>query len=119
MKIFRVQDSEGRGPWRPGFSHNWVIDRPDHANLPPWPFEFGLDKVLDSRKPNEWMGCGCLSLKQLRRWITMKEYRTLKKLGYGCVMLEGNAIAVSDIQCVFTRDRPLFEDIKKLKLYRI
>ena len=40
-EIYRVQDAQGRGPWKPGFSHRWVEDRPDHYNLPPWFVEFG------------------------------------------------------------------------------
>lgn len=29
-KIYRVQDADGRGPFKPGFSRKWVIDRDDH-----------------------------------------------------------------------------------------
>jgi len=39
--VYRVQDKEGRGPWRPGFSQIWVETRLDHMFLPPWYVEFG------------------------------------------------------------------------------
>jgi len=40
-KILRVQDSDGRGPWRPGFSRLWVtierltMRRPNARNNAP------------------------------------------------------------------------------------
>lgn len=40
--IYRVQDAEGRGPWRPGFSKYWVCDRDDHDVLIPWMKECAL-----------------------------------------------------------------------------
>jgi hypothetical protein len=41
-RVYRVQDVEGRGPWRPGFSRLWVRDRDDHDNLRPWVEQFGV-----------------------------------------------------------------------------
>ena len=34
--VYRVQDADGRGPFKPGFSHQWVEERADHENLLPW-----------------------------------------------------------------------------------
>jgi hypothetical protein len=39
--VYRIQDKKGRGPYRPGFSSQWVEDRDDHDNLFPWYQEFG------------------------------------------------------------------------------
>ncbi len=72
-KIYRVQDPEGRGPWKPGFSQVWAT--------------------------------------------TADEYATLLKHGYQCVSLAAEIIAMSDIQCVFCRHRPLFKNVVKVRLY--
>lgn len=115
-KVFRVQDAEGRGPWRPGFSQKWVIDRPDHDKLLPWYIEFGRidQKVLAT----EYAGSACRTLKQLRRWFTKKEYKKLIGLGYRAVMLDvDRIIAESDIQCFVATKRPLFENITIVRLY--
>ena len=38
--VYRIQDSNGRGPWKPGFSHVWVEDRCDLVNLRPIVIDF-------------------------------------------------------------------------------
>lgn len=114
--VFRVQDAEGRGPWRPGFSHKWVEDRPDEefAALIPWPLQFG-ELPFD---PRMHAGCGCQSLSQLRRWFTESEYRTLLGLGYRAVkMTPERILAASDIQCVFERVIPLNVGVVPIQLY--
>jgi hypothetical protein len=116
ITIFRVQDQDGRGPWKPGFSHKWVITRPDHDNLLPWPIEFG--DILKNFLPAENHGCGCRTIKQLRRWFTHREYKTLKKFNYHAVSIDvDRIIAESNIQLVFGRIKNLNEDIKIIKLY--
>ncbi len=114
--VYRVQDGEGRGPWRPGFSHRWVEDRPDHENLLPWPMEFGrVDRRL---LYGEAAGSACRTLEQLRRWFTPSEYRTLQRYGYRAVRLEaGRILAEGPTQCVFGRAKPLREDVKAVNLY--
>jgi len=114
--IFRIQDKDGRGPWKPGFSHKWIETREDHDNLPPWPLEFGrVDRQLFL---GEHAGSGCLTLEQLQRWFTPSEYKTLLKYGYRAVKMEVNRLlAHSDIQCVFGRTKPLKEDFIVVELY--
>lgn len=114
--IYRVQDAQGRGPWKPGLSHKWVEDRADHENLVPWINEFGAihKKAIYGMS----IGCGCLTLEQLRRWFTPSEYRTLKGLGYAAVtMIPGSILAQSKIQCVFQRVKPLNQDVIPIELY--
>jgi hypothetical protein len=103
-------------PWKPGFSHNWVIDRQDHDNLLPWPIEFGrVDRYLLN---GEYCGCGCRNIRQLKRWFTKREYKTLKGYGYSAVMMEVNRVLVeSETQLVFGRAKKLNEDFKTIKLY--
>lgn len=114
--VFRIQDADGRGPWKPGFSHKWVEPRDDHAYLLPWYEEFG--RVDGLMVAGEWGGCGCETLKQLRRWFTESEYRKLKDLGYSAVKMKVHRnLAMSKKQLVFTRMKPLNEDVEIVELY--
>jgi len=114
--VFRVQDTEGRGPWRPGFSRVWVQPRPDHMLLAPFFVEF--PGVLKAVLPGERLGSGCNNPSHLRRWFTEKEYRTLKKLGYSAVALEVDRIlAESDVQVVFVRALPFNTNTTPISLY--
>jgi hypothetical protein len=114
--IYRIQDKDGREPYKPGFSHLWVEEREDMDFLKSTITEFGLfnNKVLYG----ESCGCGCRSLEQLRRWFTKREYKKLKKYGYDAVKMEVNRIIdESETQLVFGRAKSLTEDFKKIKLY--
>lgn len=114
--IYRVQDKEGRGPWKPGFSRFWVEGREDHANLVPWYAEFG--RVEQTATRGMYVACGCRSVEQLRRWFTPSEYTTLRMCGYQAVlMIADQILAGSDIQCVFERMKPLHTDIEDVELY--
>lgn len=114
--IYRIQDKEGRGPWRPGFSHLWVESRDDHNNLVPWYVEFGnIDNLLETKYI---YGCGCKTIDQLKRWFTKTEYEKLKNYGYEAVKIKINKIVVeSDIQCVFARKKALNKSAVMFKLY--
>ena len=120
MKIYRIQDDEGRGPWRPGFSDKWVEDRTDaeFRRLKPIQEDFpGLDQRLCVQR-GEHGGVGCETLVKLRQWFTASEYATLLGYGYRCVRLDVDYIvASSDIQCVFLRSKPLNKGIKVVRLY--
>lgn len=119
--VYRVQDMDGRGPWKPGFSHRWVEDRPEHefAALMPGPLEFAAvirSVILRSRGAN--IGYGCRSLKQLRRWFTAGEHATLIQFGYQVVRMKVDRIlAESEIQCVFERAEPLRKNVEAIELY--
>jgi hypothetical protein len=116
--IFRIQDKDGRGPYRPGLTKTWIEDRKDHDNLVPWFVEFG--PVHEQILYGEHAGCGCLTVEALRRWFTITEYRRLLKLGYRAVAMEANRlIARSPVQCVFGRAKPLNEDITVFELYEV
>lgn len=98
--IYRIQDRDGRGPWKPGFSGRWVEHRDDHQLLHPWYIEFP-----DLKFEKGWRyGCGCETREQLQRWFTKNEYEKLLMLGYHSVMIDAcEIVASSDIQCVFRK----------------
>jgi hypothetical protein len=116
MIIYRMQDIEGRGPFRPGFSHLWVEPRNDHGNLMPFFVEFGPSSLLEMRK-FKYSGCGCKNPNQLRIWILESEYWTLMELGYYCAKMGATALFKSSIQCVFRRKYPLNKHFKRFDLY--
>jgi hypothetical protein len=115
-EIFRIQDKDGRGPWKPGFSHNWVEDRADAKNLLPWFDEFG--RVDGLVLYGEWCGSGCETIEQIKRWFTPKEYKTLLKYKYNLVKMRVDRIlGRSDIQVFFGRSKALNEDFEIVEIY--
>lgn len=116
MRVYRIQDKDGRGPWKPGFSVQWVEDRPDHDNLHPWYVTMG--DVRTRSIAGMYMGSACTSLEQLCRWFTAREYQTLLALGYQAVSMEAGRILGADAnQVVFERARPLNEGVREERLY--
>lgn len=116
--VYRIQDKDGRGPWRPGFSKHWIESRPDHEHLVPWLQEFG--PVHFRAIVGMHLGCGCTSVDQLRRWFSPAEYQRLIEFGYQAVRMEaGRILAQSDIQCVFERAKPLHKNVSQFDLYEV
>lgn len=117
MIIYRIQDNNGRGPYKPGFSHLWVQDRPDLKNLIPFYEEFGKD-VINQLNVWEYSGIGCKTKRQLRRWFTINEYKRLIRYDYFAVALQvDRVIAASDTQLLFSRTLPLNRNVKIFRLY--
>jgi len=122
QRIVRVQGRDGRGPWRPGFSHRWVFDREDIETLPPWMEDFGGDVVgiaaRQGPKFGAYFGCGCRTVEQLRRWFVLEEYETLKRFGYSAVeIIADRIIAENERQLVFQRKKPLAIEAVEFELY--
>lgn len=114
--VYRIQDKDGRGPWKPGFSATWVEYRQDHENLKPWGYEMG--PIHENATDDEFVGCGCRTIEQLRRWFTLSEYKTLLTSGYRAVKMDiKRSLGDSKTQCLFTRDIPLHINVKRIKLY--
>lgn len=116
--IYRIQDADGRGPWKPGFSRFWVEDRADHDLLIPWYREFG--RVDGNAIVGMAVGCGCRTPEQLRRWFIPTEYSRLVAYGYRAVQMDvGRILAESSIQCVFERAKRLNHDVQEFNLYAV
>ena len=111
LQVYRVQDAEGRGPYKPGMSKRWVDEDGDP---PPLPFvaEFGngiighLNSKIDAY--GGACGCACRSVDGLARWFTVTERPRLAALGYRIVSMGVNEVlAESEAQLVFWRLLPL------------
>ena len=114
--IYRIQDAEGRGPFKPGVTTKWLQWRPEVIPLIPWPMEFPWITMKHLRGYH--FGCGCATVVQLQRWISDYEYRILQQLGYNAVKMQvSKIIAQSDIQTVFGRNIPLNVQVESFDLY--
>jgi hypothetical protein len=120
MTIYRIQDAEGRGPFRPGLSLRWIDDeaKPHESTLKPWPEEFPEVFFAIRIFRTIYCGCGCNSPEQLKLWFSKLEIRKMEILGLNPVIMEVDEIlAESPVQLVFRRLKPLREDVKPFKLY--
>lgn len=84
-KLYRIQDDQGRGPWRPGFSLKWAdLEKDDHL-CPPMMLEFPEWRRMINRAINRGLlnyGCCVRGIAGVHRWFTPKELCTLRSLGF-------------------------------------
>lgn len=117
MIIYRIQDNDGSGPFKPGETMKWLRVFRDLRVFVPWPLEFRdiTEEILDGF----CVGCGCESKKVLKQWFSKAEYKTLVKMGYTAVEIVPDVIfGKSEIQCVFGTFEPLNKKVSKVfKLY--
>ena len=109
IRVYRVQDAKGRGPFRPGMSVRWAGSGFNDELRPHkiWPEEFGDDLIDRLGRPGEWFGSGVVDVQTIREWFSDSEYGRMKKLGYRLVCLKVDRIlAESPAQVVFARKRP-------------
>lgn len=84
--LYRVQHpKDGRGPFRPGLSHEWVDD--EGEQLPTVFHQFPLSIITRPEPPNYRKGCAVRNLETLVRWFTPNEQQKLQALGYHLVQL--------------------------------
>lgn len=113
-RVLRLQDVDGRGPFKPGLTKRWIDD--DGPPQPaPWLQDFpGLLKKMNE---NGHYGCGVRTMEQLRVWFSPTELVRLRILGYRCVaMTVDKVLAESRHQLVFMRHKPLREDVEEIEL---
>ena len=112
LSIYRVQDRDGRGPFRPGgLSDRWVDEDPRaderpfvNVDFPPAVFTV----LYDLARRGYHVGCGFPSLEKLKRWFSSAELSKLYELGFRVVRLTVDEIvAESETQLVFARAVPL------------
>ena len=109
-RVYRVQDSEGRGPWRPGFSMTWmdddVADR--QASLPSIIEEFGMEALEKAFSSGRYHATACRSMDELRNWFTPEEMRRLASFRFSIVEIrDADIVLQGERQAVIARDRPM------------
>src|SRR5262245_43472954 len=111
--VYRIQDADGRGPYKPGWSHVWQERRCliDGSKHPTFMDEFpGIVDRINVRfaVAGGDFGCGFRTMEQLERWFDEAEIAKLRSFGYGIVRLTPDEIlAESDKQLVFWSRKPL------------
>ena len=107
-RIIRMQDSDGRGPWRPNFSHKWIsgdnsfLGKPIHEDFT------NIDKIFKKAyKAGKYLGC---AMREANKsiWFTDKEIETLKRHGFyfvDCTNCE--VLAESNTQVIIASHTPL------------
>jgi hypothetical protein len=106
--LCRIQDSEGRGPYKPGFSHKWS-ERDCGAE----PIYIAFPDVLKechALVAAHGGACGCAfrNTEQASKWFSDNEVLTLATLGYALVWFEPTKIlAENSDQLVFWIDMPI------------
>lgn len=102
--VYRVQDAEGRGPFRPGLSAQWSDH---HGPVRPPPY---FDLWPDWRRlvpGGWWYGSAVEAVPQLDPWFTGPERDRLAALGFRLVALDRAFIAARDpAQVLIARKRP-------------
>lgn len=122
VRVYRVQDSAGRGPFKPGFSQKWANkDFDDEVlALPSFLEEFGLDVIDRLGRKGEYFGSAVLALAELRKWFSTSERHQLQKLGYHPVsMVADRILAESKHQVLFARNTPLNISAIRLSWQRV
>ncbi len=99
--IYRIQDADGRGPYKPGMSAKWADKeggnyKGEFTRLPPFMDEFG-DSILNEiniimNLSGGSFGCGFRSMEELCNWFSPSEIERMKVLGYRIVKIEPDKI---------------------------
>lgn len=117
MLIYRVQDKNGRGPFRPGLTDRWnKKSTRDFSNLKPSIEEFR--RLFSRTDLIPYLGTGCLTHKQLKGWFKESEMEVLQSMGFQAVeIIAEKVLAQSEIQCVFWTPVPLNSAAYPFELY--
>lgn len=116
MTVFRYQDNEGRGPFKPGMTERWIVER--ESKPVGLVHQIGLHELrrhiasFSRMFPhNEFRyGFGCRSIDRLYRWFTPEERRNIAALGYHLVaILAEHVIVANNDEVMFARTRPLHQ----------
>ncbi len=103
VRLYRIQDADGRGPYKRGFAERW-LDQDDSyfERQPPGPDQFGLSVY------SIVSGHAFRSIEQMCRWFTPSEMDRLDAFGYLPVsMIAKEVVAESPNQVLFWRAAPL------------
>lgn len=113
MTVYRVQGPDGRGPYKPGFSHVWSdMDRCE--GRPTIFAEFGATWLKELR-PTETHGCAFRTIEDALRWFSVSELERLAKFGYKLCEVSGvRVLRESPRQLIVARSSPFHYDCKPI-----
>ena len=114
--VYRVQDRDGRGPWRPGLSHKWIDDTAPAGRLTETVMDLMSIAALRALPRTMHYGSACRSRAALFEWFTPIECTRLATLGFYPVQLRADIVLVeSPWQLLIGRSRPFTEGATRLR----
>lgn len=108
--LLRIQDKDGRGPWRPGFSHRWVSLSREADFPPPAYVDFPEFQVViqSAHKRGLNVGLTVRGFDRLASWFLPDEINALRLLGYRLVRCNlASVLAESQHQVLIAYGKPL------------
>jgi hypothetical protein len=116
MTVVRVQAADGRGPWRPGFSHTWIDGDAPADRLSETLMDLVPLDVLYALPGHMTYGSACRNYDALMCWFTPCERERLASLGFYPVRLNVDVVlAESKWQLVVGRRRPFADGATRLR----
>lgn len=117
--VYRVQDREGRGPYRPRFSHYWTDPEHDARN-PLEPTMMYDPRTMVLRHNSDAFGYAFRTPSLLLEWFSITELHRLAELNYYPVtMLVDRVLKESPRQLIFWRNRPLAVGVRRVPLHSL
>lgn len=108
-RLIRMQDAEGRGPWRPGFSSKW-LDQNSAVPLPPSGFEEvpNLSEIVSAAHERGQHVGFALRKSKLSAWFNRAELHRLRRLGFFLVdCADCDVLVETQWQALVGSKRPL------------
>ena len=95
-KLYRIQDKDGRGPFRPGFTASWA-DPHGKPFLPAVQEIPGFARaVAKAFSEGKHIGAAVIGLAGLDRWFTSSEIARLESFGYQIVVASSCEVIAAD-----------------------
>ena len=110
MKLYRIQDANGRGPFQPGLSRLWVEPRGNRDHFPPVyeAFPNFMEIVKSAHAKKQSIGCACQTLEKLNEWFSPVEQMRLQSAGFRVVEFTADHIlSETPDQVLFASNKPL------------
>lgn len=109
MRLLRVQDQHGRGPYQPGFSSRWVDafrtsqHPPIYEERPDW-----LDICRRAQSKGAYVGCAVDGMDALLTWFSPMELVRLHDFGFHIVDCSACEVLIrTPTQVVVSSRQPL------------
>lgn len=112
--VYRIQDKDGRGPFKPGYTEKWM-DK-DRTFFPKAVInqQIHIQRIAD---PDLHLAYVCESVEQLKKWFSPTEYEYLKKCGYSAVRMSVDTIWTCEDQAIAGRKKQYRKSITVIPLY--